>query len=101
MKRLAIVFLVLQILIILIAWRWLPPQVPLFFSRPWGQEQLTNPIGLFFLPAFSLVIFLVNLTLTNFLTKQEKLVSQILDSVAMVFSLLLLVALIQIIRLTV
>ena len=27
-------------------WREIPPEVPLFYSMPWGQDQLVNPVWL-------------------------------------------------------
>lgn len=38
--------------------RSLPPQVPLFYSRPWGEEELASP-PLLFLPPFAAITFFV------------------------------------------
>lgn len=35
-------------------WRHLPPEVPLLYSRPWGQAQLVRPALLWLLPAIAL-----------------------------------------------
>jgi len=50
-----------QILILFSVWRFLPPQVPLFYSRPWGSLQLVNPVYLTLLPAVSLALLVINL----------------------------------------
>lgn len=55
----------------------LPPQVPLFYSRPWGEEQLTSPHSLFLLPGVIFVILLINLVAGSFFS-EEKLILRIL-----------------------
>jgi len=37
-------------------WVKLPPLVPLWYSRPWGEEQLANPAFLWVIPAAILVL---------------------------------------------
>lgn len=101
MKKLALVFWVAQILAIIFSWRSLPPQVPLFYSRPWGEEQLATPASLFILPGLSLIIFLINSALSLFLDEEEKLGRSLLTGTAMLFSLLCLITLIKIIRLVI
>lgn len=98
--RLGLLFWLGQILIIVSAWRFLPAKLPLFYSRPWGEEQLTTPIGLFLLPLLSLAILLLNLILANF-SSEEDLLKQILMSTVAVVNLLNLITLIQIIRLVI
>lgn len=34
----------------------LPPQVPLWYSRPWGEEQLASPVFLVLVPTIILVL---------------------------------------------
>ncbi len=101
MRRLSITFWLGQILAILISWHWLPPQLPLFYSRPWGKEQLTTPFGLFLLPTLSLIVFLINLAFVSFISKEEKLASRMLEVAATVFNFLCLMTLIKIIFLVV
>jgi hypothetical protein len=38
----------------------LPPQIPLFYSNPWGEDQLGDTWMLFFLPLILNIVFLVN-----------------------------------------
>ncbi len=47
---------------LLYKWSYLPPVVPLFYSLPWGEEQLVSPWGL-----WGLWLGLVFLNLINFL----------------------------------
>lgn len=99
--QLTSVFLAGQILVIFSSWRFLPAKLPLFYSRPWGEEQLVNPLGLWLIPIFSLIIFLANLVCVLLATDQESLVKQILALATAIFSLLGLISLIQIIRLVI
>lgn len=99
MKKLGFVFWVAQLLVIILAWSRLPLQLPLFYSRPWGEEQLTSPTGLLLLPGLSFLVFLVNFFLMAFVPKKEKLIRQTLITSVMVFNLLCLVTLIQIVKL--
>lgn len=45
-------------LLLAVAWFSLPPQVPLFYSRPWGESQLAQPLFLG-LPLLLGILFLV------------------------------------------
>lgn len=57
----------------LLAWKFiqLPPQVPLYYSLPWGQSQLANASYLFLLPTISIVIlFIDNLFAVSFFKNQ-------------------------------
>lgn len=99
MEKISLTLIALQVLVILASWRGLPPEVPLFYCRPWGEEQLIGSIGLFLIPCFSFLVLLINFTIFRFISKEEKLLRQILLSASNLFSLLGLISLIQIIRL--
>jgi hypothetical protein len=56
-------FLAVSVLFLLIFWSKLPPQVPLFYSLPWGIEQLSSPVRLSLFPiSTAAVIGLIFLT---------------------------------------
>ncbi len=94
-----LVLLALQILIIFSTWRFLPPEIPLFYSHPWGKEQLAEHSRIVLLPSLCLVIFLVNLILARLAAKEELFLKQILKIASLTFSFLISVSLVQIIRL--
>jgi len=79
-----------------IFYRQLPPQVPLFYSRPWGERQLVSPYALLFLPSLSLVLLIVNVLISRFLIAYPFLVNVLFGGGAL-FSFLSLVDLIKII----
>lgn len=97
--KLALVFWAAEIILIGGAWSFLPYQVPLFYSQPWGQEQLAAPVNLFLLPLLGLLIFFLNSLIFSFIPKDEKLIKKILMTTFLVFNFLSLVTLTQIIRL--
>jgi len=99
--QLSMIVWLIEILLIFLTWSFLPPQVPLFYSRAWGAEQLGTPFSLFLLPGLGLMVFLVNLLLFSFTPQEEKLIRQILISILLVFNFLSLITLIQIIRLAI
>lgn len=72
-KRATVVFVgFFLISLALIAWQWssLPPQVPLYYSLPWGEQRLAAPWELTLLPTMILSIFITNL-LTAFLLVRD------------------------------
>lgn len=67
----------------------LPEKLPLFYSRPWGEEQLAHKDFLFLIPLVSLVILVLNYYLSLFLIKKsEKFLAFINVSFALLFSAL-------------
>lgn len=51
----------------LIIQKRLPPQIPLFYGLPQGEEQLISSWGLVIPGLFSFLIILINLAITSFL----------------------------------
>lgn len=86
-------FICLQIGILSWKFNLLPPQVPLFYSLPWGESQLTNNSSLFMLPAISIVVlfidslfsvsFLKNLPLLSHLSVITSLLVSFLTSITL------------------
>lgn len=65
--NLSVLLIFSSFLLLLILWGRIPNQVPLFYSLPWGEEQLTPPLGLFLLPAGSVLVLTLNLLMTKIL----------------------------------
>jgi len=57
-------------LVIGVKWRALPPQIPLFYSRPWGEDQLAGKEMIFLIPITSFGISLINEILTKVFFKK-------------------------------
>lgn len=73
-----------EVSLILVSWGKLPPQVPLFYSRPWGEAMLAPPAALFMLPAIVVVSVILNYALAIFLVADNKFLVRTL----VIFSLL-------------
>lgn len=97
--QLSLLFLIVQLAILVFFWDKLPPQVPLLYSRPWGEEQLISPVGLFIPPIISFLIIIVNSIAATLIPGEEKLASQLLVLFAAVFSFLCFITIFKIVTL--
>jgi len=88
----------LQLAIIIIFFSRLPPEVPLFFSLPWGEPQLVSSGFLFLLPFLSLIILFINTLLATITITSNKFLSVSLVIGSSFFALFNLVAVIKIIN---
>jgi len=93
-------FILASLFLIAAFWAKLPPQVPLFYSRPWGEEILAPPFFLFILPLASLVILIINF-FTAFSLRQNRLLAMILAITSALFSFLAFFNILKIITLTI
>ncbi len=73
-------FLLLGVQGVFLALKWqnLPPRVPLFYSLPWGDQQLAQKPYLFLLPGATLAALVINIVLAILFLDREVLLSQIL-----------------------
>lgn len=74
--------------LILVSWGKLPPELPLFYARPWGEPILAKPIFLWILPAISLGVLLVNFAINNLMGDERKFLSKVLVVFALLVSIL-------------
>jgi hypothetical protein len=79
--------------------RSLPPQVPLYYSRPWGEEQLASQAFLFLLPGGSFLWYLVSILFVHHLAHHYRVFSQILLVIQATCSLLALFIVLNVLRL--
>lgn len=75
---------ILGLFFIAVIFSQLPQQIPLYYSRPWGEDQITSPIYLFILPLGSLAFHYISLLLIVTQTYRYRVYSQLL----IIFSLL-------------
>ncbi|KPJ70966.1 hypothetical protein AMJ51_00465 [Microgenomates bacterium DG_75] len=94
-----LVLLAAQVLMIIFVWRFLPPEIPLFYSRPWGKDQLVIYPGIILLPVIGLFVFFTNTAITQLAAEEESLIKKSLAIASLVFTLLITISLVQIIRL--
>lgn len=84
----SLVSVLAQASLILSASGKLPPQIPIFYSKPWGEPMLGPPIALWILPAISMIISLVNFSLATFLLSETKFLTKTLFISAFIVNLM-------------
>lgn len=73
-----VISVIAQSSLILINWSKLPPEVPIFYSRPWGEPMLAAPIFLWILPVSCVVFVLLNLFIALYLIKAHYFLNRVL-----------------------
>ena len=64
--------------LILTSFGKLPPQVPIFFSLPWGNSYLAPTIFLWLLPAISFLVFILNSFVSLFFLENDKFLKRVI-----------------------
>ncbi len=73
-------FLFLQCALIAFYWKRLPPEIPIFYSMPWGGQMLGKTAFIWVIPFIDLIITLLNLALVVTFVKENKFLTKILVS---------------------
>lgn len=77
-----VIFCVFSILaqasLILVSWDKLPDEIPIFYSKPWGEAMLGSPIFIWSLPAIAILGTGLNLGLGVFGLSKNLFLGQIL-----------------------
>jgi len=76
--RVGLVAIGMGLVSLALGWRKLPPEVPLFYSRPYGESQLASAWWLWLLPGLSLVMELIAMRIAGTMIEEDKLLAQIL-----------------------
>ncbi len=97
--RLNLLIIGIQLAFLVYKFNQLPPEVPLFYSLPFGEEQLATTSQLFFIPIFSITIGLINTIFAAVFLPNHQLLSRLLIIFSVIYSLLSLVTIYQIITL--
>lgn len=85
---------------VLLFWQNLPPQVPLFYSRPWGEEQLGQP-HLLALPLLLGIVFLGLNSFLSYIVPENSFLKRVLILGGLMSCLLASIALIRIVLLVI
>lgn len=94
--KFGIFFLVGSLLFIALRWTTLPPFVPLWYSKPWGTDQLAHPAWLLLLPLGSAVWYILDLFVIAYLGNRYRIFTQTLFLSAFLVSFLSFITLIKI-----
>ncbi len=96
-KFLPIILCLPWAIFILFMGRFLPQQLPLFYSLPWGENQLATPLQFLILPSMAICISLINLLIYWHLHHSQILFKKIILGISFIFTLILLISYIKII----
>lgn len=77
-------------LVILFLWKRIPPQIPWFYSLPWGENQLMSKSGLLIVLVSAVVVLFLGNMLSQWTKKEDKIVEQTV-TVSLAFICLMLV----------
>jgi hypothetical protein len=78
-----------------IAYQFLPPEIPLLYSLPWGQDQLVKKSFLLFLPISASILSIINIRLSSLALNKETLLTLIILWVQVVCNLLIIISLLK------
>lgn len=99
----AYIFCLLSILsqasLLLVSLGKLPPEVPLFYSKPWGEQILAAPAFLFLIPAVALSTLIVNSLFVNLVSRDDIFLRQVLLTFCVLVALTTLYSTVKIISL--
>jgi len=99
--RFTIVLFLGQVALIIWFYNQLPPEIPLYFSRPWGSSWLAPTSSIFILPLFALVTLLANYFLALFFHQKKIILSQLLVVFAFIIALFSTVSILKVISLVI
>lgn len=88
---------IFMIVSILLFFRFLPPKLPLFYSLPWGDTQLTTHQQFFIIPASITLITLLNLIISWQLHLSQSFFKKVLLLSSLVTTLILTITFIKIV----
>lgn len=74
----SIIFVLLQVFLIAFYWRRLPPEIPLFYSKPWGSAMLSHLLFIWIIPALSFFFIFVNFCIVIFFLQENKFLNRVL-----------------------
>lgn len=96
----AVAAIVVTLGLLVVYWRSLPPEVPLWYSRPWGQEQLASPYWLWLVPILILSVTGIT-TLGSRYIRHDILLLNLWTTGGIVVQLILALALVRIVWLVI
>lgn len=78
---------ILALILITIRWQSLPPKIPLWYGKPWGEDQLASAAWIFILPLGSLFIYIFNIVLSVYFASEYLIFAQILSLSSLLISI--------------
>lgn len=92
---------IIGVTIILFNYRHLPPLLPLWYSKPWGEERLASPYFLFIIPVSGLCVYLINIWVVKIIHLMHPIYARVLLLISAVVSCISMSIVIGILRLVI
>lgn len=99
--RVGLVGLGLSLILVAVTWKWLPPEVPLVYSRPYGEGQLISAWGLWLIPLIGLIIEIAAIRFSGEVVAEDKLLARVVTGMASLVMVMALIGLIKVILLVI
>ena len=94
----AIILNGLMVTVLVVSFAYLPQQVPLWFTYPWGEGQLANKLLLWGIPSIGILVVVINSVITRLLPHKSELLKEVLRFAAAGVNLMLLISIIGIVQ---
>lgn len=99
--RIGLITIGINLIMLAVFWTKIPPQVPLWYSRPYGENQLAASWILWLIPLTSLIINLTTIRLSGAVIEEDKFLAQMMTVVASLTTMMTLVTIIRMVSLVV
>lgn len=73
-----LLFVFAEVFLVILYWGHLPPEIPIFYSKPWGVPMLGRTIFIWILPVLAFVCLVVNFVLVLVGIKESKFLTRVL-----------------------
>jgi len=81
-------FIITTVIYILFSYGKLPPFIPIFNQLPWGEQRLGDTFTIFIPVGISLLIFTINIFISNSIYKKIPLISRMLAAISLLTGIL-------------
>lgn len=99
--RIGLVTIGINLIILAMIWSKMPPEVPLWYSRPYGETQLAAGWVLWLIPLTSLIISLTTIRLSGAVIEEDKFLAQMMTVASSLTTTMTLITIIKMVRLIV
>ena len=79
---------IFTLFIIIVAFKSLPPFIPIFNQLPWGEQRLTETVGIFIPLVVFAFIFVFNLSFTSLIYSKNPLIARIVAAVTLILAIM-------------
>jgi hypothetical protein len=79
---------IFTLLVVIVVFKSLPPFIPIFNQLPWGEQRLTETVGIFIPLVVFAFIFVFNLSFTSLVYSKNPLIARIVAAVTLIIAIM-------------